>query len=76
MEFEEDDGGGGGKLESVTGLCKEELLVAELDELDAALVDKLVNDAEYVVREYVTLSEIEKEVIHHKIEREPAVRHL
>ena len=59
MEFEEDDGGGGGKLESVTGFCKE-LLVAELDA--TSLVDELVNDAEYVGRKYVdvALSEIGK----------------
>ena len=62
MEFEEDDGGDGGIFESVTGFCKE-LLVAELDELDAtSLVDELVNDAEYVGRKYVdvAISEIGK----------------
>ena len=61
MEFEEDDGGDGGIFESVTGFCKEDLLVAELSELDAApLVDELVNDTEYVGRKYVALSELKK----------------
>ena len=61
MEIEEDDGGDGGMFESVTGFCKEDLLVAELNELDAApLVDELVNDTEYVGRKYVALSELKK----------------
>ena len=64
MEIEVDDGGGGGKLESVTGFCKEDLLVAELNELDAApLVDELVNDTEYVGRKYVALSELKKKTL-------------
>ena len=46
MEIEDDDGGDGGKFESATGFCKEDLLVDELDELDAShpnLMDELVN---------------------------------
>ena len=57
MEIEDDDGGDGGKFESATGFCKEDLLVDELDELDAGhpnLMDELVNDAVYVGRKLST----------------------
>ena len=54
MEIEEDDGGDGGMFESVTGFCKEDLLVDELDELDSHLVDELVNDSDYVGRKLST----------------------
>ena len=53
MENEEDDGGGDREM-SATGFCKEELWEEGTDELDAKLVDELVNDSEYVGRKLST----------------------